>query len=411
MPVTVAGSANFTARILPYPSKRDSLTGEKRKMAPEMNGKKFLLQGNEAMVEGAIAAGCRFFAGYPITPASEISERMSYRLPQVDGTFIQMEDEISSLGAVIGASLAGVKSMTATSGPGFSLMQENLGYACMTETPCVIVNVMRGGPSTGLPTSPAQGDVMQARWGTHGDHSIIVLSVASVSECFSIIVTAFNLSEKYRVPVVVLSDEVVAHSREALTIPSADSIEIVDRIAPNVPPEWYKPYENNSRGVPTMSSMGDGYRHHVTGLVHDADGFPTDKPDEIEAFTKRQFRKITNGFFEIQITKKLYLEDAEIVVIAYGSVARSARHAIAMARLQGIKAGLIQLVTLFPFPKNTVVNVMRRCKVVLVPEMNMGQISREVKRVNPGSTEVFKYNRIYGQLITPGEIFTEIQKI
>ncbi|MEK6196757.1 MAG: 2-oxoacid:acceptor oxidoreductase subunit alpha [Desulfobacterales bacterium] len=389
----------------------DTLTGEKRKMVPELNGKKLLLQGNEAMVEGAIAAGCRFYAGYPITPASEISERMSYRLPQVDGTFIQMEDEISSLGAVIGASLAGVKSMTATSGPGFSLMQENLGYACMTEVPCVIVNVMRGGPSTGLPTSPAQGDVMQARWGTHGDHPIIVLSVASVSECFSIIVTAFNLSEKYRVPVIVLSDEVVAHSRETFTIPPADSIEVVDRIAPNVPPEWYKPYEDNSRGVPTMSSMGDGYRHHVTGLVHDADGFPTDKPGEIEAFTKRQFRKITNGFFEIQITKKFNLEDAEIVVIAYGSVARSARHAVAMARAQGIKAGLIQLVTIFPFPKNTVVNVMRQCKAVLVPEMNMGQISREVKRVNPGTTEVFKYNRIDGQLITPLEIFEEIQKI
>ena len=380
-------------------------------MVPELNGKKLLLQGNEAMVEGAIAAGCRFYAGYPITPASEISERMSYRLPQVDGTFIQMEDEISSLGAVIGASLAGVKSMTATSGPGFSLMQENLGYACMTEVPCVIVNVMRGGPSTGLPTSPAQGDVMQARWGTHGDHPIIVLSVASVSECFSIIVTAFNLSEKYRVPVIVLSDEVVAHSRETFTIPPADSIEVVDRIAPNVPPEWYKPYEDNSRGVPTMSTMGDGYRHHVTGLVHDADGFPTDKPDEIEAVTKRQFRKITNGFFEIQITKKFNLEDAEIVVIAYGSVARSARHAVAMARAQGIKAGLIQLVTIFPFPKNTVVNVMRQCKAVLVPEMNMGQISREVKRVNPGTTEVFKYNRIDGQLITPLEIFEEIQKI
>jgi 2-oxoglutarate ferredoxin oxidoreductase subunit alpha len=389
----------------------DTLTGEKRKMVPELNGKKLLLQGNEAMVEGAIAAGCRFYAGYPITPASEISERMSYRLPQVDGTFIQMEDEISSLGAVIGASLAGVKSMTATSGPGFSLMQENLGYACMTEVPCVIVNVMRGGPSTGLPTSPAQGDVMQARWGTHGDHPIIVLSVASVSECFSIIVTAFNLSEKYRVPVIVLSDEVVAHSRETFTIPPADSIEVVDRIAPNVPPEWYKPYEDNSRGVPTMSSMGDGYRHHVTGLVHDADGFPTDKPGEIEAFTKRQFRKITNGFFEIQITKKFNLEDAEIVVIAYGSVARSARHAVAMARAQGIKAGLIQLVTIFPFPKNTVVNVMRQCKAVLVPEMNMGQISREVKRVNPGTTEVFKYNRFDGQLITPLEIFEEIQKI
>jgi 2-oxoglutarate ferredoxin oxidoreductase subunit alpha len=386
-------------------------TGEKRRMKHELNGKKFLLQGNEAMAEGAIAAGCRFFAGYPITPASEISERMSYRLPQVDGTFIQMEDEISSLGAVIGASLAGVKSMTATSGPGFSLMQENLGYACMTETPCVVVNVMRGGPSTGLPTSPAQGDVLQARWGTHGDHPVIVLSVSSVSECFSITVTAFNLSEKYRVPVVVLSDEVVAHSRETFTIPTADSIEVADRIVPNVPPEWYKPYEDNSRGVPPMAPMGDGYRHHVTGLAHDARGFPTERPDEIEAFSNRQFRKITNGFFEIQITKKLTVEDAEIVVIAYGSVARSARRAVAMARSQGIKAGLIQLVTLFPFPKNTVVNLMRQCKAVIVPEMNMGQISREVKRVNTGLTEVYKYNRIDGKLITPMEIFEEIQKI
>ena len=380
-------------------------------MAHDLNGKKLLLQGNEAMVEGAIAAGCRFFAGYPITPASEIGERMSFRMPQMDGTFIQMEDEISSLGAVIGASLAGVKSMTATSGPGFSLMQENLGYACMVEAPCVIVDVMRGGPSTGLPTSPAQGDVLQARWGTHGDHPVIVLSVASVSECFSVIVTAFNLSEKYRVPVIVLSDEVVAHSRETFTIPAADSLEIFDRIAPNVPPEWYKPYEDNSRGVPPMSAMGDGYRHHVTGLVHDADGFPTAKSDEIEAFNRRQFKKITNGFFEIQITKKVRIEDAEIVIIAYGSVARSARRAIAIARKEGIKVGMIQLVTLFPFPKNTVINVMRQCKTVLVPEMNMGQISREVKRVNPGKTEVVKYNRIDGKLITPREILEEIQKI
>ena len=380
-------------------------------MTPELNGKKFLLQGNEAMAEGAIAAGCRFFAGYPITPASEISERMSYRLPQVDGTFIQMEDEIASLGAVVGASLAGVKSMTATSGPGFSLMQENLGYACMTEVPCVIVNVMRGGPSTGLPTSPAQGDVLQARWGTHGDHPVIVLAVSSVSECFSILITAFNLSEKYRVPVVVLSDEVVSHSRETFVIPSAESIEVVDRIIPNVPPEWYKPYEDNSRGVPPMAAMGDGYRHHVTGLVHDEQGFPTERPDEIEAFLKRQFRKITNGFYEIQITKKLNIDDAEIVVIAYGSVARSARRAVAMARSHGIKAGLVQLVTLFPFPKNTVVNVMRHCRAILVPEMNMGQISREVKRVNTGLTEVLKYNRIDGQLITPLEIFEEIQKL
>ena len=380
-------------------------------MAHELNSRKFLLQGNEAMAEGAIAAGCRFFAGYPITPASEISERMSYRLPQVDGTFIQMEDEIASVGAIIGASLVGIKSMTATSGPGFSLMQENLGYACMTEVPCVVVNVMRGGPSTGLPTGPAQGDVLQARWGTHGDHPVIVLSVSSVSECFSITVTAFNLAEKYRVPVVILSDEVVAHSRETFTIPAADTIEVVDRIVPNVPPEWYKPYEDNSRGVPPMAPMGEGYRHHVTGLFHDIHGFPTERQDEIEPFVKRQFRKITNGFFEIQITKKLSIEDAEIAVIAYGSVARSARRAVAMARSAGIKAGLIQLVTLFPFPKNTVVNVMRQCRAVLVPEMNMGQISREVKRVNVCLTDVFKYNRIDGQLITPTEIFEEIQKI
>ena len=380
-------------------------------MAHDLQGKKLLLQGNEAMAEGAIAAGCRFFAGYPITPASEISERMSFRLPEVDGTFIQMEDEISSLGAVVGSSLAGVKSMTATSGPGFSLMQENLGYACMTEVPCVVVNVMRGGPSTGLPTSPAQGDILQARWGTHGDHPVIVLSVSSVGECFSIIVTAFNLSEKYRVPVVVLSDEVVAHSRETFIVPAADAIEVVERIGPNVPPEWYKPYEDNSRGVPPMAAMGDGYRHHITGLVHDTQGFPTERQDEIERFLRRQFRKITNGFFEIQITKKLNIEDAEIVVIAYGSVARSARRAVAMARSHGIRAGLIQLVTLFPFPKNTVVNVMRQCRAVLVPEMNMGQISREIKRVNTGLTEVYKYNRIDGQLITPFEIFEEIQKI
>jgi 2-oxoglutarate ferredoxin oxidoreductase subunit alpha len=387
-----------------------TLTGERKKMA-ELHGKKILLQGNEAMAEGAIAAGCRFFAGYPITPASEISERMSCRLPQVDGTFIQMEDEIASLGAVIGASLTGVKSMTATSGPGFSLMQENLGYACITEVPCVVVNVMRGGPSTGLPTSPAQGDVLQARWGTHGDHPVIVLSVSSVSECFFIIIKAFNLSEKYRVPVVVLSDEVVAHSRETFTVPPAESIEVVDRIVPNVPPEWYKPYEDNSRGVPPMASLGEGYRHHVTGLVHDTQGFPTERPDEIEAFLKRQFRKITNGFFEIQLTKKLHVEDAEIIVIAYGAVARSGRRAVAMARSQGIKAGLVQLVTLFPFPKNTVVNIMRQCRAVLVPEMNMGQISREVNRVNTGRTEVVKYNRIDGQMITPLEIFNEIQKI
>lgn len=370
-----------------------------------------LLQGNEAIVEGALAAGCRFFAGYPITPASEISEMLSMRLPQVDGTFIQMEDEIASMGAVIGASLAGVKSMTATSGPGFSLMQENLGFACIAEVPCVVVDVMRGGPSTGLPTSPAQGDVMQARWGTHGDHPVIVLSVASVRECFEITVIAFNFAEKYRVPVVLLSDEVVSHTRETIVLPSREEVEVLDRVTPSVPPEWYIPYEDNSRGVPAMAAFGEGYRYHVTGLTHDVRGFPTQRPDEVQALINRLFRKITQGFPEIQMTKSYMMEDAEAAVIAYGSVSRSALRAVKDARDQGIKAGLLQLVTLFPFPRRAVEAAMRQCRAVLAPEMNMGQISREVKRVNPGDCRVLKYNRIDGQLITPDEIFQELVRM
>ncbi|HUU80369.1 MAG TPA: 2-oxoacid:acceptor oxidoreductase subunit alpha [Acidobacteriota bacterium] len=373
--------------------------------------KRQLLQGNEAIVEGALAAGCRFFAGYPITPASEISEVLSVRLPQVGGVFIQMEDEIASMGAIIGASLAGVKSMTATSGPGFSLMQENLGFACMTEVPCVVVNVMRGGPSTGLPTNPSQGDVMQARWGTHGDHPIIVLCVSTVADCFDITVRAFNLSEKYRTPVIILSDELVAHTRESVTLPLPDEIEIVDRISPNMPSEWYIPYEDNSRGVPPMAAFGEGYRYHVTGLVHDVRGFPTQRPDEIEPFMRRLFRKITLGFDDIQMTTAHMMDDAEVAVIAYGSVARSAVRAVNEAREQGVKAGTLQLITLFPFPRLAVEKVLRQCRAVVVPEMNIGQISREVKRVNQFDCQVDKYNRIDGQPITPDEIFEWMIKI
>lgn len=378
---------------------------------PEIPSQRRLLQGNEAIVEGALAAGCRFYAGYPITPASEITELMSIRLPQEQGTFIQMEDEIASMGAIVGASLAGVKSMTATSGPGFSLMQENLGFACATEVPCVLVNVMRGGPSTGLPTSPSQGDVMQARWGTHGDHAIIVFAPATVQECFDITVHAFNLSEKYRTPVIILSDEIVAHTRECIELPKPEQIAVVERVKPNVPPEWYVPYEDNSRGVPDMATFGDGYRHHVTGLIHDSKGFPTQNATEIAAFMNRQFRKITNGFDEILNTKSFMMKDAEIAVIAYGSVTRSSISAVKEARKNGIKAGLLQLVTLFPFPKNHVMNVVRQCKAVLVPEMNIGQISREVKRVNNFSCRVIKHNRIDGQFITPNDIYQELIKI
>ncbi len=374
-------------------------------------GRPLLLQGNEAVVEGALYAGCRFFAGYPITPATEISEVMSWRLPGVGGTFIQMEDEIASMGAVIGASLAGAKSMTATSGPGFSLMQENLGFACVAEVPCVIVNVMRGGPSTGLPTMVSQGDVMQARWGTHGDHPIIVLAVSTTRDCFDLTVKAFNLSEKYRTPVIILSDEVVAHTREKIVLPAPGDLEVVERLRPDVPPEWYIPYEDTASGVPPMGIFGDGYRYHVTGLIHDVRGFPTERPDEIQPFLSRLFRKINQHFSDIMMVHEEQTEDADLLVVAYGSVARAAKRAVKEARQRGLKAGLLQLITLWPFPRRLLEPHLRRVKAVLVPELNMGQISREVKRVNQGMTRVETLNRIDGNLITPGEILERLVKM
>ncbi|MBI4644570.1 MAG: 2-oxoacid:acceptor oxidoreductase subunit alpha, partial [Deltaproteobacteria bacterium] len=314
-------------------------------------GQPRLLQGNEAVVEGALYAGCRFFAGYPITPATEISEVMSWRLPAVGGTFIQMEDEIASMGAIIGASLAGAKAMTATSGPGFSLMQENLGFGVITEVPCVVVNVMRAGPSTGTATHVSQGDVQQARWGTHGDHPIIVLSAATTRECFDLTVKAFNLAERYRTPVILLTDEVVAHTREKIALPLPGELEVVERLRPTVPPDWYIPYADTASGVPPMGIFGDGYRYHVTGLIHDVRGFPTERADEIVPFLNRLFRKIDQHFHEIMMVKEELTEDAEVLVIAYGSAARAAKRAVKEAREKGIKAGLLQLVTLWPFPR------------------------------------------------------------
>ena len=377
----------------------------------KIQGRPVLLLGNEAIVEGALAAGCRFFASYPITPASEIGEVMSYRLPAVGGTFIQMEDEIASLGAVIGASLAGAKAMTATSGPGFSLMQENLGFACMAEVPCVIVNVMRGGPSTGLPTHVSQGDVQQARWGTHGDHSIIVLAPATTRDCFDVTLKAFNLSEKYRTPVIILSDEVVAHTREKIILPRPEDLEVVDRIRPTMPPEWYIPYEDTPRGVPPMAVFGDGYRYHVTGLVHDVHGFPTERPEEIEALLNRLQRKISQHYYDINMVEEYDTADAEVLVIAYGSVARSAGRAVKEARQQGVKAGLLKLITLWPFPWGQVLPHLKRVRAVLVPELNRGQMAREVKRINQGRTRVETLNRIDGGLITPAEIVERLMKI
>lgn len=370
-----------------------------------------LLQGNEAIVEGAIAAGCRFFAGYPITPATEIAEGMSVKMPAVDGTFVQMEDEIGSMGAIIGASLAGVKSMTATSGPGFSLMQENIGFACITEVPCVIANIMRGGPSTGLPTNPSQSDLMQARWGTHGDHPIIVLAPHSVEECFSVTVKAFNLSERYRVPVILTADEVVAHMREKVELPPVESLEIIDRVHPTVPPDWYIPYEDNSLGVPSMSAFGDGYRYHVTGLVHDVRGFPTSRPDEVDSLIRRLHRKIDKGLDYIQEGESFLMDDAEVAIIAYSSVARSAKQAAILARENGQKVGVFRPITLWPFMRKAIEEILKNVRAVIVPEMNMGQYSREVKRVDQGYARIITLNRVDGQVITPDDIIRKLKEI
>jgi 2-oxoglutarate ferredoxin oxidoreductase subunit alpha len=369
-----------------------------------------LLQGNEAIARGAMAAGCNFFAGYPITPASEITEFMSRELPANGHPFIQMEDEIASIGACIGASLAGRKAMTATSGPGFSLMQENLGYACIAETPLVVVNVMRGGPSTGLPTNVAQGDVQQARWGTHGDHPAIVLCPATVAECFELTVTAFNWAERFRTPVIILGDEVVAHMREKVALPGEGEIEVIDRRQPSVPPDWYVPYKTDGSLIPTLASLGEGYRYHVTGLVHDERGFPTRRPDEVDPFLARLFGKISRHFGDLERVKSFQLDDAEVVFIAYGCTARAAAAAVRIGRERGIKVGLLQLLSLWPFPRRPVEEALTGKRLALVPELNMGQISREVKRVNDGRTQVLRHGRMDGSMITPEELLGRLRE-
>jgi 2-oxoglutarate ferredoxin oxidoreductase subunit alpha len=369
-----------------------------------------LLMGNEACAEGALAAGIKFFGGYPITPSNEICEIMSNRLPPIGGKFIQMEDEISGMASIIGASIGGLKSMTATSGPGFSLMQENLGFASMAEVPCVIVNVMRGGPSTGLPTQPSQGDIMQARWGTHGDHVIIALCPSSVKEVFDLTITATNLAEKYRTPVILLIDEVIGHMREKVVLPQLESVEIIDREKPTCPPEWYRPFEDNKSGVPLMASFGDGYRYHITGLTHDDMGFPTTKPDEVNALMQRHFRKIRQGFDDILLYENFLMEDATSVIVAYGSMYRTAKTAVLDLRKEGHKIGLLKLTTIWPFPKIAFENMPDQVEELFVPEMNMGQLFREVVRVNRGKRLTHKINKVTGELMTPEEIVYKIKR-
>jgi 2-oxoglutarate ferredoxin oxidoreductase subunit alpha len=363
-----------------------------------------LIQGNRASALGALAAGCRFFGGYPITPSSEIAEIMARELPKLGGKFIQMEDEIASIAAVIGASVGGLKAMTATSGPGFSLMQENLGYAVVAEIPCVIVNVMRAGPSTGLPTSPSQGDVMQARWGTHGDHPIIALAPGSVREAFDLTVMSFNLAEKYRTPVLLLMDEVVGHMREKVELPEPETVEIVNREMPSVPPEWYEPFGSPSSDVPPLAPFGEGYRYHITGLLHDPRGFPTERLDEIDTWIERIFRKIDRNLDEIVMWEEDGVEDARTVVVAYGSVARSARQAIKIARARyGRKVGLLRLKTLWPFPEKAVERVAENAQRIVVAEMNLGQMALEVERI-AGRGKVLRVGRADGRMVTPDQI-------
>ncbi|MDP7549730.1 MAG: 2-oxoacid:acceptor oxidoreductase subunit alpha [Acidimicrobiales bacterium] len=370
-----------------------------------MSGAK-LVQGNEACVRGALAAGCNFYAGYPITPSSEVAEIMVRRLPDAGGVFIQMEDEIASLATVIGASLAGSKAMTATSGPGFSLMQEHIGFATMAEVPCVIVDVMRGGPSTGLPTSPSQGDIMQARWGTHGDHPAIVLAPSSVGEVFDLTVKAFNLAERFRTPVILIYDEIIGHTRESVVLP--DRVDIVDRSRPNGNPSTYQPKAAAANGVPPMVAFGDGYRFHVTGLTHNEHGFPTTDPGDTEALITRIHDKVYDHQDEISAVEEFMLDDAEVAIFAYGIVGRSAREAVLRARRAGMKVGLIRPLTLWPFPYAQVADVAAGIDTLLVAEMNLGQLIGEVERAVAGTTEVIGHLRADGEPITPADLIAAL---
>jgi len=369
-----------------------------------------LLQGNEACAEGALLAGVKFFPGYPITPSSEIAENMARKLPKIGGKFIQMEDEIASMAAVIGASIAGLKSLTATSGPGMCLKQENLGFAIINEIPCVVVNAQRGGPSTGLPTKPSQGDMMQARWGTHGDHPIIALAPSTVNEILTLTIKAFNFSEKYRIPVILLLDEVIAHMREKVEIPAPEDIEVVNRKKPTVPPEEYLPFKPDEDGVPPMANFGEGYRYHITGLVHNYKGLPTSNSQEIDAFIRRLHNKIQKNIKDIIIFEKYFLDDAKIALIAYGSVARAAERTVKLAREKGLKVGLLKLLTIWPFPDEIINKLAQKVSLIIVPEMNLGQMVLEVERASQGKCRVVPYSRVDGELINPIEILGKIQE-
>ena len=371
-----------------------------------------LMQGNEACIAGALKAGMKFFAGYPITPSTEIAELAALELPKIGGKFIQMEDEIAGMAATIGASLTGLKSMTATSGPGFSLKQENIGYAAISEIPCVIVNVQRGGPSTGLPTSPAQGDIMQAKWGTHGDHPVIALYPWSITEIYTTTIRAFNLAEKYRTPVILLLDEVIGHMREKLNIFEEREIEIVNRKTPECEPEDYIPYKVSDDGlVPPMAAFGKGYRYHITGLIHDETGFPSNDGTVAENLINRLLNKIEYNKEDIVKYDEYLLDDAEIAIISYGATARSAIVSVDLLREQGYKVGLFRPITIWPSPDRRLKELKENIDRFIVVEMNAGQYSLEVERIIGDSKKVLNYGRLNGELITPDEIVSFIKEV
>ena len=365
-----------------------------------------LMQGNEAVAEGAIAAGARFFAGYPITPSTEIAETLARRMPEVGGSFLQMEDEIASISAVCGASLAGLKALTATSGPGFSLMQEMIGFAEMAQIPCVIVDVMRGGPSTGLPTEPSQGDVMQARWGTHGEHSVIALVPSSVKECYTLTVEAFNLAEQYRTPVIVLSDALIGHMREAVTLPAPGSLRIAERGTPDCAPEEYDTVMSDLDNILPRPPLGSPFRVHVTGLVYNRrSGAPETGDPEVAGDLGRYLReKIYHHRDSIARVEEYEMKDAEVALFAYGSVARSAKAVVKWARARGVPVGLVRPITLWPFPTLAVERMAEQVRTVIVPEMNIKQMSWEVQAAVSGRAKVVDFGRVDGKLITPAQI-------
>jgi 2-oxoglutarate ferredoxin oxidoreductase subunit alpha len=364
------------------------------------NKKRHLMLGNMACVHGAIYAGMKFYAGYPITPSTEVAEGCARELPKIGGKFIQMEDEIGSIAAIIGASVTGLKSMTATSGPGYSLMTENIGYAYMTETPVVIINVQRGGPSTGMPTKGSQADTMQARWGTHGDYTAIAVAPSTVQECLTETVRAFNLAERFRTPVTILLDEVIGHSREMVTIPEKDELDIYNRVKPTVNPEDYVPFEMTPNGVSPMAGFGEGYRFNVTGLTHDTMGFTTNRPDEVSPKLDKLANKILNYRDETVKMRTEMMEDAEIAFVSYGSVSRAA-----------LQVGTVQLYTIWPFPEKQLREICARCKKVIVGELNMGQLIYEVDRVLPDSIQIHKIQRYDGEFLTPMQLLEKLDEV